>query len=84
MSDKLTDHDKIKDWVTKNDGFPATVKDTQEINATGILRIGFNKQDALMKISWNEFFQKFDEEKLALVVAETSKDKDGFCKIVSR
>jgi anaerobic selenocysteine-containing dehydrogenase len=56
---------------------------------TGILRIdfpGYSGSDSLEEISWDEFFEKFDREKLALVYQETTArgQKSNFNKIVSR
>ena len=56
---------------------------------TGILRIdfpGYSGSGSLEEISWDEFFEKFDREKLALVYQETTArgQKSNFNKIVSR
>jgi hypothetical protein len=56
---------------------------------TGILRIdvpGYSGSGSLEQISWEEFFEKFDREKLALVYQETTArgQKSNFNKIVSR
>jgi hypothetical protein len=56
---------------------------------TGILRIDFSRYSgsgSLEEISWEEFFEKFDREKLALVYQDTTArgQKSNFSKIVSR
>jgi hypothetical protein len=55
---------------------------------TGVLRIdfpGFSGEDSLQPISWDEFFEKFDERGLALVYQETTRgQKSNFNKLVSR
>jgi hypothetical protein len=56
---------------------------------TGILRIdfpGYSGSGSLEEISWDEFFEKFDREKLALVNQDTTArgPKSNFNKIVSR
>ena len=70
-----TDHDEIRNWAEERGGRPATVRSTHgkghgqghdKNGGTGIIRIEFpdapnSKHDALEEISWEEFFEKFDE-----------------------
>ncbi len=85
MAETTTDHDTIRKWAENNGGKPAAVDRTHQGDDVGIVRIMFasNKQsdhDALVEISWDEFFEQFEESKLALVY-----EKDGlFNKIVGR
>lgn len=83
-----TDHDVIRKWVEKHGGKPAHVKTVAKEGEIGILRIDFpqppdpdDAKDAnLEEISWDEFFEKFDENELAFLYQE-----DGnFNKIVKR
>jgi tRNA uridine 5-carbamoylmethylation protein Kti12 len=79
------DHDEIRHWAERHGGKPAAVKSTHSKDDPGILRIMFPKaphseHDNLQEISWDEFFEKFDENDLVLVYEE---DKN-FGKIVSR
>lgn len=63
-----TDHDKIRKWAESRGGQPATVKDTGDEEEAGILRLDFDPPDAsLAKISWDEFFEKFDDSDLAFL-----------------
>ena len=63
-----TDHDKIRKWAESRGGQPATVKDTGDEEEAGILRLDFDPPDAsLTKISWDEFFEKFDDADLAFL-----------------
>ena len=78
-----TDHDEIRKWVEARGGRPAKVKTRGE---GGILRIDFQEPDeALEEIGWDEFFEIFDENKLAFLHQD---DKDGsksrFNKFVAR
>lgn len=89
MSDSqtTTDHKIIRGWVEEREGRPATVKTTEEDGHAGILRIDFGPQDeGLDKIEWNEFFQKFDESKLAFLHQDRTKDGElsRFHKFVRR
>lgn len=87
MSQQTTDHDEIKDWATSRDGKPARVKDTNS-NDAGIIRITFaeNPSDKLEEISWDEWFEAFDDNKLALIYQDKTSDGDTsqFNKLVSR
>lgn len=64
-----TDHDTIKSWAEKRGGHPATVKGTgRGGEEAGILRLDFDPPDEkLEKISWDEFFEKFDDAELAFL-----------------
>ena len=63
-----TDHDKIRKWAESRGGHPATVKDTEQDDEAGILRLDFDPPDqGLEKISWEEFFEKFENADLAFL-----------------
>src|SRR5688572_19687990 len=86
-----TDHQEIRQWVERRGGRPATVRGTEQgSEEAGVLRIDFPEQRAddaqLEEISWDEFFEKFDEEELAMVLQETTANGQPsyFNKIVSR
>jgi hypothetical protein len=70
-------------------GRPAVVKSTRSKgDDPRILRIdfpGYSRSGSLEEISWEEFFEKFQREKLALVYQETTArgQKSNFNKIVS-
>jgi hypothetical protein len=70
-----TSHDKIKRWVEERGGTPATVKATGSNGDPGVLRIDFEpKDDALEPVPWDQFFQKFDHEKLAFLYQDRTAD----------
>jgi hypothetical protein len=85
-----TDHDTIRQWVEERGGQPATVVGTQQGDEeAGLLRIDFPEQEAdteLEAISWDAFFDKFDEENLAFLYQEETDDGETsrFCKFVSK
>ena len=86
-----TDHDEIRKWAEARGGRPAVVRRTQSKNGTGIIRIEFPdapnaKDDNLEEISWDEFFEKFDESNLALLYQEetASGQRSNFNKLVGR
>jgi len=83
------DHDTIRSWVEKRGGVPSVVKGTaKKKDGGGILRIdfpGYSGEDSLQEISWEEFFQKFDESKLEFLYQEKTADgkESRFNKFVS-
>jgi hypothetical protein len=87
---KTTDHDEIRRWVEERGGRPAKVKGTEGGgDDPGILRIDFpgvGEEDRLEPISWEDFFEKFDEEKLAFLHQERLKsgEPSRFFKLVKR
>jgi hypothetical protein len=84
-----TDHRQIQKWVESRGGKPATVKRTGHGDEPGVLRIdfpGYSGEETLEEIPWNEFFEKFDQSKLAFLYQdETAGGGDSrFCKFVAR
>lgn len=84
-----TDHDEIRQWVEERGGHPARVKDTESKNSPGLLRIdypGFSGEKSLEAISWDEFFEGFDENGLAFLYQEETKDgkQSRFSKLIAR
>jgi hypothetical protein len=80
-----TDHATIRKWVEKHGGLPARVKNTgdRDEGDPGILRFDFGEPDeSLEEISWEEFFQKFDENGLALLYEDDGKSR--FNKLIRR
>jgi hypothetical protein len=83
-SSTTTDHDEIKSWAEARDGHPAMIKTHGK---GGILRIDFGKpEDNLTPVSWDEFFQVFDENKLVFLYQEETQNGDTsrFNKFVER
>ncbi|HWU46191.1 MAG TPA: hypothetical protein VN133_05495 [Humibacter sp.] len=88
-SHTTTDHDEIRSWVERHDGKPVSVRGTDKGGDAGVLRIDFPGgagSDELEEISWDEWFQKFDESKLAFLYQEHKSDgaDSTFFKLVSR
>ncbi|MBT2512302.1 hypothetical protein [Arthrobacter sp. ISL-30] len=88
-SHTTTDHDEIRKWVEDNEGKPASVKDTGGGDDPGVLRIDFPGgagEDRLEHISWDEWFDKFEESKLALLYQSKKSSGEGstFFKLVKR
>jgi hypothetical protein len=83
-----TDHETIRKWVEDRGGWPSTVKRTAKKGEPGLLRIdfpGFSGEGTLVRISWEDFFRKFEENRLAFLYQEELEGKTSrFCKIISR
>ena len=88
MSDSktTTDHDTIKKWAEARGGKPATVEATGDANDPGVLRIAFDDDANLTTTDWDTFFEAFDEDGLAFLYQEKTKDgsESRFCKFVRR
>jgi hypothetical protein len=87
-SKTTTDHDEIRRWVQERGGKPASVKGTGG-EEPGVLRIDFpgrGDEDSLEEISWEEFFDKFEKEKLAFLYQDRTEDgsESRFFKLVNR
>ena len=87
MSDskKTTDHQEIKRWVEAHDGVPTVIEDTESGKGEGVLRIHFPKasaDDQFKEISWDDFFETFDEKELAFLYQD--EPDSTFHKLVSR
>ena len=88
-SKTTTDHEEIRRWAEEREGRPASVRGTGSGDDVGLLRIDFPGgagEDRLEPISWEEFFEKFDEKKLAFVYQENTKDgaESRFFKLINR
>ncbi|HKO97802.1 MAG TPA: hypothetical protein VJU86_12465 [Pyrinomonadaceae bacterium] len=84
-----TNHDEIKNWLEARGGHPARVKGTGDDDSAGVLRIdypGFSGEGTLEKITWEEFFETFEESKLAFLYQEQTKDgeESRFSKLINR
>ncbi len=84
-----TDHNEIKRWVESRGGRPARVKGTGGKADPGLLRIdypGYSGEETLDEISWDEFFDAFEKNRLAFLYQEETKggEESRFSKLVSR
>ncbi len=84
-----TDHEFIRHWAEARGAHPAAVKSTAKDRDPGIIRLdfpGYSGEDSLVEISWDDFFDKFEEKSLALVYQEETAEGEvsNFNKLVSR
>lgn len=85
-SQQTTEHDEIREWVEERDGHPARVEGSGE-GGDGLLRIDFGEEEEnLEEISWDEFFEAFENNDLAFVYQEETSEGETsrFSKLVSR
>ena len=85
----LTDHDEIRSWAEERGARPSAVQRTHTDDSVGIIRLdfpGYSGENSLEEIEWDEWFDKFDDNNLALIVQEETAggEQSNFNKIVSR
>ena len=83
----MTNHQEIRDWAEARGGRPACVKGTGGKDDPGMIRLEFPKapnanDDNLQPISWDDWFQAFDDNKLALLYQDEQNSR--FNKLVNR
>ena len=75
MTQTLTDHDSIKRWAREHGARPALVKGTARDTEDNVLRFameGTSQDGRLEPIDWDDWFQRFDESGLALMVDDSA------------
>ena len=89
LSKTTRDHDEIRRWAEARGAVPSEVASTHKKNEPGILRFQFpgapgENDSNLQEISWDAFFEKFDENDLELVYQEKTADgeRSNFNKLV--
>lgn len=90
-SETTTDHETIRQWAEARNGRPARARETAGKSSKGktggVLRIDFGRPEAALEpISWDEFFEIFEENQLAFLYQEHAKDGETsrFFKFVAR
>src|SRR5947209_3873648 len=87
LSKTTQDHEEIRRRAEERGCKPAHVKSTESGDDVGIIRIdfpGYSGEGSLEEITWEEFFEKFDDNDLALIYQEDTADgeRSNFNKIV--
>jgi hypothetical protein len=85
----LTDLEEIRRWAEERRAWPARVRKTGDREDVGVIRLAFSaysRTGSLEGISWDEWFEKFEDNNLALIVQnKTARGrKSNFNKIVGR
>lgn len=87
---KITiNHEEIVTWAKNHKAIPVKVKNTGSDKDAGILRFDFPGgagKDKLEELTWDEWFSKFEANKLALLYQEHKKSGEDstFFKLVHR
>ncbi len=86
---RLTDHSEIQEWAGSRGATPSCVRKTGGNGDVGMIRLdfpGYSGEQSLQEISWDEWFEKFDENQLALIVQDQTAGgaKSNFNKLVKR
>jgi hypothetical protein len=86
-----TDHDEIRNWVEQRGGHPAKVKRSGRAGESGggLLRIdypGYSGEDTLEQITWEQFFEQFENAGLAFLYQDEleSGKTSRFSKLIDR
>ncbi|OLE27790.1 MAG: hypothetical protein AUG44_09190 [Actinobacteria bacterium 13_1_20CM_3_71_11] len=72
-----TDHDVIQRWAQERDAVPATVEGTEHGDHLGVLRFDFpggSESGRLREVSWEEWFDTFDQRGLNFIYQEQRSD----------
>src|SRR5579872_6423026 len=85
----LTDREEIRNWAEERQARPSCVRGTGGDNDIGMIRLdfpGYTGENSLEEISWDDWFNKFEERNLALLVQDETAggQKSNFNKLVSR
>lgn len=89
LSRMTTDHEEIRRWAEERGAQPSEVARTERNGETGMIRLdfpGYSGAGSLKPISWEEWFQKFDDSGLALVYQERTAggQRSNFNKLIGR
>jgi len=84
-----TDHGEIRRWAEERGAKPSAVIRPESDDDASIIRLdfpGYSGAGSLEEISWDEWFDKFDERRLALLYQEQTAggEKSNFNEIISR
>jgi hypothetical protein len=75
-ANETRDHEEIRKWAESRGGHPAVVKGTHGKKEGGLLRIDFGEpEDSLEAISWDEFFEIFDERGVTFLYSPEKKSR---------
>jgi Rho termination factor-like protein len=70
-----TSHEVIRQWAEERGGVPATIEGTERGGRPGVLRFDFGgESERLRQVSWDEWFETFDDRRLNFIYQEERKD----------
>lgn len=72
---RTTNQKDIMEWASRRGAIPSSIKGTQdEGTVAGILKFDFTGDESLEPLAWQEFFDKFEKEKLNFIYREMEED----------
>jgi hypothetical protein len=85
----LTERNEIQQWAEERKASPACVQGTGGREDVGMIRLdfpGYTGAGSLERIEWDDWFDKFEERGLALLVQDETAggERSNFNKLVSR
>jgi len=80
-----TDHRQIKHWVEQRGGHPARVEGTAVNGNSGVILLDYGEPTSLEleEITWDDFFDGFEENELAFLYPDDT-DEVRFARLVGR
>jgi hypothetical protein len=72
-----TNHDTIRGWIEERNGYPAALKSISGTDDPNPLRIefpGYRGNEWLEPISWEVFFDYFEDQNLAFLYQDNASD----------
>lgn len=91
MAHALTDHETIRRWAEARGVRPAAVVNPEDADDTGLeIRLtqpgaGPGEADESVEpVTWAEWFRRFDENDLALLIEDAARQPSPFNKLVRR
>src|SRR5438105_5440683 len=84
-----TDHEEIRAWIEQRNGTPVEVSNPGGDPGGSFLQVefpGYDRGEYASPISWDQFFQKFEERSLAFQYQEESASgsQTHFFKLIDR
>src|SRR5215831_1143032 len=85
----LTDHAEIRRWAAGRSARPSTVRRIHRDDNSGMIRLdfpGYSGAETLEEISWEEWFEDFEDRNLALIVQDEVADgeRSNFNRLIPR
>jgi hypothetical protein len=83
--ERTTEHTLLRSVIEEHGGYPAHSPHSEGEGDRGLLRIGFRDGDEdLKQLSWEEFFDEFDEKDLVGVYSTDGSGVEGDRPVVLR
>lgn len=85
---RTTDHETIRRWAEERGATPAAIRGTGAGHEASGLRLDFpgSRSSWLEKITWDEFFRRFEEKGLEFLYQDVTREglPSNFFKLINR